>query len=189
MRLLRYSWESLLRNRKKTVLNLAVCVMTVVLLNVFAGNVASVYRQLDELPRAIKVDAVISNLCGSMDEGLNIKREKMEAILDSEYIESPVFTARLKFGFGEFGADDYLGKLNYYACAANGMSGIRGLVAEDISMASDMTADEFFSSVQPLCLVDASFLERNELSIGDDVMLTCFCYRYEAYQRNIPTAT
>ncbi len=181
MRLLRYSWESLIRNRKKTVLNLAVCLMTVVLLNVFAGNIAGVYRQLNELPQVIKVDAIISNFCGNMDAGLDIRRQDMEAVLDSEYIENPVFTTRLKFGFGEFGVEDYLGKLNYFACAANSIEGIPGLTYEDITMTDNTTADEFFSSTKPLCLIDKALLEKNGLSVGDEVMLTCFCYRYEAY--------
>ncbi len=179
MRLLRYSWESLLRNRKKTALNLAVCLMTVILLNVFAGNIAGVYRQLDELPKVVKVDAVISNLCGSMDAGLDIRRQDMDAILANEFVENPAFTTQIKFGLGEFSEEEYLNHLKYYACASTSIGGIPGLLEEDVSMSDGITTDAFFSSTEPICLVDVVFLQNNGLSIGDRVTLTCYYYRYE----------
>ena len=53
---------------------------TVILLNVFVGNIVSIHKQIEKLPDVIKVNAFISNLNGSQAAGLKIKEKYVDGV-------------------------------------------------------------------------------------------------------------
>lgn len=181
MLLFRYSFESCIRNKKKAVLNLMICMITVILVNVFTGNFISVRDQLERLPDVIKVNAVISNLCGNMDSGLKIKESYMDGVINSPYITDPAFSIQLKSGFGKFGANDFKGKLRYFVTGSNSIASIPGLKKEELKFADSTNANEFFNSDSRVCIMESKLLEDQKLSVGDEITLTTFYYRFGDY--------
>ena len=179
--LLRFSIESCLQNRKKTVLNLLICMVTVMLLNVFVGNIVSIHKQIEKLPDVIKVNAFISNLNGSQAAGLKIKEKYVDGILTSQYVVKPVFSTPLKMGFGKFSLENYEGKLNYYATGCNSVSAIPGLLEDELAFADGYNNKNFFSSLDRVCVIDENILKSKELSVGNQITLTSFYYRFGDY--------
>ena len=178
MRFLRFSCESCLRNKKNAVLNILICMITVLLMNVFAQNLIHIKSQLNSLPDAIEIDAVVSNLNGSMSAVLSIPERYVDGVLSSSYIVDPVITARLKLGFGEFTIDEYKEFLNYYATGSNSIAGIPGLHEEELTFVEGENSDTFFHSADRVCVIDERLLKEQNLSIGDEVILTTYYYRY-----------
>ncbi len=179
MRLLRFSFESCMHNRRSTILNLLICMITVILMNVYAGNLIHNQEQLARLPKVMEIPAVVTNLCGNMDSILNIKKKYVDAVFNSQYIKDPVVTARLKIGFGEFGEDEYFEKLRYFVTGSNSIAGIPGLKQEELSFQDERYRDTFFDSDERICIIDDNLLRKEKLQIGDTIDITSYNYRYE----------
>ena len=167
--------RNLVRHKYKSLLCLLIGVLTVFLLAVYAGNLDSTKRQLDRLPEVMKITARISNLNGSMTEGLKIREDRMDGILTSEYVEEPVFTVRLKWGFGAFSKEEYRKNLNYYGVGMNAVGGVPGLKPEEIHYMEGVDAG-ILETAEKVCIMDADLMDQEGLSFGDDVMLTLFYY-------------
>ncbi|MDE7232495.1 MAG: hypothetical protein K2N37_05430, partial [Lachnospiraceae bacterium] len=172
---IRQTTRNLARHKYKSLLYLLIGVLTVFLLAVYAGNLDSTKRQLERLPEVMKITARISNLNGSMTEGLKIREDRMDGILTSEYVENPVFTVRLKWGFGEFSKEEYLKNLNYYGVGMNAVGGVPGLKAEEITWLEGVDAG-ILETAEKVCIMDADLMKQEGLSFGDDVMLTTYYY-------------
>lgn len=181
MRLLRFSFESCLHNRKTTILNLLICMITVILMNVYAGNLIHIQEQLAKLPEAIEIPAVVTNLCGNMDSILHIKLKHVDGILNSEYIKDPVVTARLKVGFGDFAPEDYFENLKYYVTGSDSIEGIPGLKQEELKLLDESYRDTFWNSDERICIINEDILKQTNLKIGDQIEITSYNYRYEEY--------
>lgn len=172
---IRQTARNLVRHKYKTVLYLLIGVLTVFLLAVYAGNLDSTKRQLERLPEAMKITARISSLNGSMTEGLMIREDRMNGILNSEYTQDPVFTVRLKWGFGAFSEEEYLQNLNYFGVGMNAVDGIPGLKPEEITYMEGVDAG-ILETAEKVCIMDADLMAREGLSPGDDIMLTIYYY-------------
>ncbi len=170
--------RNIARHKYQSMLYLAIGALTVLLLAVYAGNLDSTKRQLDRLPEVMKITARISNLNGSLTEGLKIREDRMTGVLESEYVEDAVFTVRLKFGFGEFSKEAYLGRLNHYGAGMNALAGVPGLKPEEVTFQEGEDAG-VLETDRKVCIMDADLMEQEGLSLGDNVMLTSFYYHVE----------
>lgn len=176
-----YSLKSCLHNKKTTILNLLICTITVVLMNVYAENLIHNKEQLEQLPNAIEIAAFVTNLCGNMDSMLNIKEKQVEGVLNSEYVKEPVITTRLKTGFGKFAYEDYIENLRYNVTASNSIEGIPGLKWDELTFDEESYREMFFESNEKICVMDENLLKQRNLKIGDRIDITTYNYRYEAY--------
>lgn len=181
MRLLRFSFESCMHNRKTTILNLLICMITVILMNVYAGNLIHNQEQLVKLPEVMEIPAFVTNLCGNMDSILHIKLKQVDGVLNSEYVKDPVVTARLKIGFGEFAPEDYFDNLKYYVTGSNSIAGIPGLKPEELTFQDENYRETFFNSNERICIIDENLLRQKNMKIGDTIDITSYNYRYEEY--------
>lgn len=175
---IRQTVRNLARHKYKTVLYLLIGVLTVFLLAVYAGNLDSTKEQLTRLPEVMKITARISNLNGSMTEGLKIREDRMDGILTSAYAEDATFTVRLKWGFGAFSKEEYRNNLNYYGVGMNALGGVPGLKEEEIAWMEGTDAG-ILETAEKVCVMDAELMAQEGLSFGDDVMLTIFYYHVE----------
>lgn len=66
---MRQTARNIVRHRKKSILHILIGVMTVLILDVYAGNMDSTEKQLADLPNVLEVTARISTLNGSQREG------------------------------------------------------------------------------------------------------------------------
>lgn len=129
---IRQTARNIVRHRKKSILHILIGVMTVLILDVYAGNMDSTEKQLTDLPNVLEVTARISTLNGSQREGMTIREDRMMGVRESEYVKDPVFTVRLKFGFGAFTVEEYKENLNYYGMGMNVPEGVSGMKREEI---------------------------------------------------------
>ncbi len=174
---MRQTAGNIVRHRKKSILHILIGVMTVLILDVYAGNMDSTGKQLAHLPQVLEVTARISTLNGSQREGMTIREERMMGVRESEYVKDPVFTVRLKFGFGAFTVEEYKENLNHYGMGMNAPEGVSGMKKEDITWLDGVDAD-ILETTEKVCMLDTALMEEKGLHLGDNVMLTIFYYRY-----------
>ena len=173
----RQTVRNLARQKKKSILLLLIGVLTVLILDVYAGNMDSTERQLADLPNALEVKAVISTLNGSQKEGMTIREDRMMSVRESAYVKDPVFTVRLKFGFGAFTLAEYEDNLNHYGMGMNAPEGVPGMKREEIAWLEG-TDEGTLETAEKVCVLDTALMEEKGLRLGDNVMLTLFYYRY-----------
>lgn len=174
---IRQTARNIVRHRKKSILHILIGVLTVLILDVYAGNMDSTEKELAHLPEALEVTARISTLNGSQREGMTIREERMMGVRESAYVKDPVFTVRLKFGFGAFTVEEYKENLNHYGMGMNAPEGVSGMKREEITFLSGVD-ETVLETAQKVCILDAALMEERGLHLGDDVMLTLFYYRY-----------
>lgn len=174
---IRQTARNIVRHRKKSILHILIGVLTVLILDVYAGNMDSTEKELVHLPEALEVTARISTLNGSQREGMTIREDRMMGVRESAYVKDPVFTVRLKFGFGSFTVEEYKGNLNHYGMGMNAPEGVSGMKREEITFLSGVD-ETVLETAQKVCILDAALMEERGLHLGDDVMLTLFYYRY-----------
>lgn len=166
------------RQRSKSIINVLISIVIVLLLNIYIGNISSIKRQLSDLPKAITVTARISNLNGTMTSGIAIKNETIKGIKNSPYIKDPVFTIQLLMGFGELKTAESDAGLNLDGVGCNDIKGIMGLKESELSWSKDGEND-FFTSNRKECIIDKSIMEEKKLKVGDTVPLTIYYYHYK----------
>lgn len=174
---IRQTARNIVRHRKKSILHILIGVLTVLILDVYAGNMDSTEKELVHLPEALEVTARISTLNGSQREGMTIREDRMMGVRESAYVKDPVFTVRLKFGFGAFTVEEYKENLNHYGMGMNAPEGVSGMKREEITFLSGVD-ENVLETAQKVCILDAALMEERGLCPGDDVMLTLFYYRY-----------
>ena len=165
------------RHKYKSILHILIGVLTVLILDIYAGNMDSTGEQLAKLPEVLEVPAKISVLNGSMTEGMTIREDRMMGVRESAYVKDPVFTVRMKFGLGAFTAEEYKDNLNYYGMGITAVAGVPGMKREEITFLEGVD-ESVLETTQKVCILDADLMEENSLRLGEDVMLTIFYYRY-----------
>lgn len=164
------------RHKYKSILHVLIGVLIVLILDIYAGNMDSTEKELVRLSERIPVFARISSLNGSMRECLTIREDRVMGVRESEYVKDPVFTVRLKFGFGSFTPEEYRENLVHYGRGMNGVAENLGLEREKITFLEGVD-ESVLETAQKVCLMEESLLEERGLQPGDKVMLTTYYYR------------
>ncbi|MDE6601126.1 MAG: hypothetical protein K2K90_02970 [Lachnospiraceae bacterium] len=176
MTVIRLIGRNVSRHKYKSILHILIGVFIVLILDIYAGNMERTEQELARLPEALPVSARISSLNGSMRECLAIREDRVMGIRESEYVKDPVFTVRLKFGFGEFTLEEYKENLNHYGRGMNALSDVFGLGREQITFLEGVD-ESVLETSQKVCLMEEALMEARGLRRGDDVMLTTYYYR------------
>ena len=82
---IRTAVRSLKRCKYKSILSMFICAVATFLMNLYAANVQDSARMLQKLPEAMEVSAGISNLDGSLDQGLKIRIRQSSGYNGSAY--------------------------------------------------------------------------------------------------------
>lgn len=175
MRFWRHAKRNIFRYWKKSLLNFGICVMAVLLLNLYLGNLYSSTEQLEKLPEAMPVAAMVSNLCGSQTIGLEISRKTLDGIRSSQYVKDPVYSMQLAGVIGEIHDENWKEYLNIPITAVNCREAVFGLMEENIRLEEGVGTD-FLKGEEPYLLAEPSFLQREGLQAGDEVPMTIFYY-------------
>lgn len=176
MAFIRLIGRNVSRHKYKSILHVLIGVLIVLILDIYAGNMDSTGKELSRLPERIPVFARISSLNGSMRECLTIREDRVMGVRESEYVKDPVFTVRLKFGFGSFTPEEYRENLIHYGRGMNGVAEILGLEREKITFLEGED-ESVLETAQKVCLMEESLMEERGLQLGDNVMLTTYYYR------------
>ncbi|MDF2485657.1 MAG: transporter permease [Herbinix sp.] len=175
------------RYKSKSILNLLICIVLVVLLNLFIGSLESNRKQLANVSEAISIHSQISNLNGTQQTGLVIREPIVDAILQSKYITNPAISVVLTAGQGEFPKENLRAHMTIDAAGINNIEAISGISEQDVTLASG-TSMNFLQSNTPTCLVEEGFLSENNWKIGQTITLSIYYdymdqdYRYMMQQ-------
>ena len=173
----RLACRNLVRHYVKSILSVVIGMLTIVLLVIYAGNIAGTRSQLQALPKAMEVTGTVCNLNGSQDTGLAIKEKTIDGIIASEEVKDRVLSVQLRAGFGEFTVEEWEGNLSYFAAGINDMAAVAGLKEDEIQF-WDQAGESVFASHESSCIMDAGIMQERGLALGDEITLTFFYYRY-----------
>lgn len=151
----------------KTFLHVLICILIVLFLNLYVGNLEHNKNQLESLGDKIPVEAVITNLAGGRESGIFIKESFYEGIMQSGSVKEVRFTLQL-IDVAEDGENDVLG--------VNTWKAIPGIDKERIFLKDEMDVDEFFASNDKKCIITHSFLEANGFELGNNVEMHLYYY-------------
>ena len=170
---IRTAITNIIRYHKKSIINLLICTVVVVLLNLFLGSLESNKKQLAALPEVIPITAQISNLNGTLQTGLAIRDEKVDYLLQSEYIADPAFSIVLTATSGELPEGKIRALTSEDAIGITRLEAISGITEQNVTLAPEASLD-FLQTDAPTCLVEQSFLDQNHWQIGQTITLTIY---------------
>lgn len=177
---IRTAITNLKRYYQKSIINLLICIVVVVLLNLFIGSLESNKMQLEALPEVMPIQAQISNLNGTLQTGLMIREENLDQLLQSEYITDPAITVVLSVAVGELPEDKAGALANIDAAGITRLEAISGVVEQDVTLAPDTSID-FLQSDAQSCIIEESFLNHNNWQLGQKITLAIY---YDYLDRN-----
>lgn len=172
--------RSLKRCGQRSLLCMLICLVTVLFLHLYAGNVRDLEQMREHLPDAIKVAGKICNLDGSMDQGLKIEEALVTELLASESVAEPAVTVQLLADLDASGSKRRGSIPPFEARGVNCLAGAGGLKPEDVTLTEGNTLD-FLASGERKCLVDRALLEQKGYQTGDRILLDLYYYRYGDY--------
>lgn len=160
---IRMVFRDLWRYKVKTCLYFVICIAAVLFLGIYVGNLEKSRQQLYDLAKNVPVEAVITNLSGGLEDGLFIKGELYDGVMNSKNVSDPKFTLQL---MGVRGGEEF----SVLAVNSWGMN------------------DEFFETGDNVCLVTTDFLREQGLEVGDELKLKLKYYEIDTkthYSYNI----
>lgn len=167
------------RNKWKCTITVGICILVIILLNLYLNNIYACKMQLSDLPKISPIYCRVSNLNGSSEVGLEISEELINHLETSTKIKDAAFSVRMIAGIGDFSIEDWNEKLNLNIAGANSITAISGISIEDIH--AEENIENFFASSNDTCIIDKTIMEKNELEIGDSVTLNLY---YQYYDEN-----
>lgn len=166
----RTAFRNIRRYRYKSILNLLICIVGILFLDVYAGNLIRSKEQIHNLADKIPVEGTITNLQGSREAGLFIKEAYYDGVMKSNRVEEPKFTLQM------------IGRLGEAECAVmavNSFHAIAGVKEEMIALGAEEKAEEFFASDRKECLVTPAFLEEHGMAVGDTLTMDMEYYQLQ----------
>lgn len=179
---IRCAIKNIKRYKSKSTLNLLICIVIVILLNLFLGTLESNKQQLKDMSKVISLRAQISNLNGTLQTGLVINENVVEGILQSKYIANPSLLVVLAAYEGEIPKDGAKVRMSIDMAGITNTEAVTGITAKDITLAPN-TSLSFLQTNSPTCIVEESFLKQNDWKIGQTITLAvCYDYRDKDYK-------
>lgn len=165
------------RNKWKGISTVSICIFVFILLNIYLTYIYNCKMQLNTLPNISPIYCSVSNLDGSYQVGIEISEDLIKNFETSTKIKDSAFSVRMIAGIGDFSIEDWKEKLNLNVAGANSIRAVSGISSGDIHMEDDITS--FFSSVDSICIINKSILEKNQLKVGDTVALNLYYQYYD----------
>lgn len=165
------------RHWVKNLLTILMDVMVVLLLHTYLSFIANNGEQLEMLPEAIPVNAYISNIDGSLWEGIDIEDGIVHGLLDSGYIKELYLKTRFKAKFvpeGEEPGHDVM-QANLFLMGINDIHAIGGVEEDDIVW-NKGTDSGIFKENEKRCVVSKKMMDAYEWELGQTVRLDQFYY-------------
>lgn len=176
------------RHRFKSILNVSISMLTVVMLVFYLGSLSSTRQQFEELPEAIPVRAVVMNAIGTLQSGLLVRQQVLDTVYSSPCIGGIEETAELighipeedvwKTGnengentlSGEGSGEDALsgeGTDEFQILGVNCPELTEDYTEEEIHWANGWDWERFLEG-EPVCIAENTFLEQQNLGLGDE---------------------
>lgn len=156
------------RHRRRSLLNLGVSALTVIVLSFYLGNIGSMQRLLKEAPESFDISGEIWNMRGELNHGLFISHQVLEDLYQSERIEEIAESAELMGSMA--GAADHAEEADIpdpiSLLGINRLECMEGMGEEDITWESGKDWDTFLKNSSD-CIVSEAFAKEKGISPGD----------------------
>lgn len=176
------------RHRTKSILNLIICFLTVLVLTFYMGNLLQTQMQFDNLAEKIPVTAEIASPNGTLKNGLFIREEVVDTVRGSGNAKDIKETVELlgkvkndKNGFENLKENDKMDEV----IPATEETKIWGISSEacikkfsekPVQWSEDWNWDLFKKETE-VCIVDKTFLEKYGYEMGDQITLEMGRYK------------
>jgi hypothetical protein len=171
---MRMVFRNIRRQGLKSLLAVFICVLAVLFLFVYMGNISANQKQLDRLPDALPVSAQISNHSGSQVVGLMIDGSLMEQLGASDTVKDLLYTTRLAANIAPETPEEEAGYKTLTITGANDLAALPLVKEEDISLTAGSVRD-LLRGRQASVIAWETFLEDNHVKPGDNVTLALYC--------------
>ena len=105
--MLHYLSCSLKRRKTANLITIGISVMLVLLLNLYFGSISSYQRQLTDLAQNVPIYCQITNLNGSLGNGLFISESIVDGLEQSDQVKNLSYMAVMLAGEGDFKETEY----------------------------------------------------------------------------------
>ncbi len=166
---------SLKRRKTANLITIGISVMLVLLLNLYFGSIVSYQKQLADLAQNVPIYCQITNLNGSLGNGLFISERILDSLQQSAHVKDLSYMTVMMAGEGDFKEAEYSKYLNLYVVGANKTEAAGELTDDMISMDAQ-SVDELLSSDRMECIVNENVLKKRGWAIGDRITLKCYYY-------------
>lgn len=173
--MLHYLFCSLKRRKAANLITIGLSVMLVLLLNLYFGSIRSYRRQLSDLAQNMPIYCQVTNLNGSLGNGLFISEQILDGLQQSAHVKDLSYMTILMAGEGDFKDAEYSKYLNLHVVGANRAEAVGELTNDMIHMETG-NADELLSSDRMECIVNENILKKRGWKVGDKIVLKCYYY-------------
>ena len=167
------------RYGRKSILNLLLSMLTVMILAFYLGNIAGTRCQLEEMPEKFTISGEIWNGCGEMNHGLFISHRVLDDLYESPLFGSIAESAELVGNIamgdpdsGELDSEEKNGtdpgENDISLTGVNRTECLEGMKEGDIAWGDGVDWESFQKS-NDTCLVSEIFAKESGLAIGDTV--------------------
>ena len=132
--MLHYISYSIKRRKIANLVTAGIGVMLVLLLNLYFGSIRSYRDQLADLAENVPIYCQVSNLSGTMVNGLFIPERIADALERSDQVKDLSYMTVLMAGEGDFKEAEYSKYLNLHVVGANQAEAVGELSDDMISM-------------------------------------------------------
>ncbi|MDF2472762.1 MAG: transporter permease [Anaerocolumna sp.] len=168
--------KNIVSHRKKSILSLLISAMIVLFLLLYMENIEGNENQLMKLGETIPVTARICNIDGSQEVGLQIEFEKLQQIQETGLVTDEVYTIQSYVNLAAEDPQSQRPIIQFIGC--NTLSAFTAFSAEDVTYLEGYD-ESFFTGEEAACIVRETFLEKNNLKLGDELNLVVYAPEYD----------
>lgn len=170
--------KNIKRHWRKSGLYFLVCVIIVLVLQIYMGSIEKSELQLKQLPDAIPVTGTIANANGSQIVGLRIEESVIDGLCQSSYVEHEEFTVLYQGGVGDFPLEEWRTNLVLQVMGINTLGVLDGMAGDAITWQEGYSS-QCLEGKEPVCVVDKALMKEKGWNLGDSFPLNLYNYRYE----------
>lgn len=161
----------------KNLLTILMDIIVVILLHTYLSFIANNGKQLEMLPEAIPVNAYISNIDGTLWEGIDIDDDIVHGLQESEYVKNLYMKTLFKGTFLPEGKepDHDAMQAKLFLMGINDMKAIGGIEEDDIVWNKGMDGEIFKDSARR-CVVSREILDAYGWELGQTIGFEQFYY-------------
>lgn len=170
-----YVLYSIKKRKTANLVTAGISIMLVLLLNLYFGSIRSYQDQLTDLAKNVPIYCQVSNLSGTLVNGLFTPKRIVDALEQSDQVKDLSYMVVMMAGEGDFKETEYSKYLNLYIVGANNARAVGELTNDMISIEPELV-DDFFASDRMECIVNEKVLAKRGWEIGDRIILKCYYY-------------
>lgn len=170
-----YVLYSMKKRKIANLVTVGISIMLVLLLHLYFGNIRSYQDQLADLAENVPIYCQVSNLSGTLVNGLFTPKRIVDALEQSDQVKDLSYMTVMMAGEGDFKEAEYSKYLQLYVVGANNAKAVGELTNDMISMEPELV-DDFFASDRMECIVNEKVLRKRGWEIGDQILLKCYYY-------------